>query len=626
MAGVGCVFAANTGPCSDSDACTTGDVCEDKTCQAGTVPLVCDDGDPCTADLCTAVAGCVYGPASGACADGDACTENDTCTGGICQGTAVDCDAGNPCVSVSCHPTKGCLYTPISSPCSDDNACTTGDFCLAGACTGGYGCVGGTVCDPKSGCNCPSDKVLVGESCVAVLGGLTLSTGTLTPAFSPDIASYTVNNIGFAANTVKLSILASAPGIRWRVQGNLLPQGKYEVDLVVPTVAVTVAILAEEASQTVASYAVEIKRGDALSFRASKIETQYTKAFTGQVAALTAVAAMAGASGRAQSSGGLHIWPRSGTTLGTIKTLTSPSGYQAGSRFGAQLAVHGQRMVVGEPSRDVGMGAIHFYAAIKDDWSSEVSVKPGTIHCASACKFGEALAMNTTFAAIGAPGEDSGADFEPGTFSGTTDAADSGAVFLYGIGSGTWAPTQVLKHPGHKTGELFGSVLAMSATTLVVGVPGEDSGSAGDPTSNTLGNSGGVHIYEYISGSWQAVQHLKAPNADVDDGFGSSLAISGDVLAVGAVGEASSKGGAVPDAADNAAAGAGAVYVFVRVDGVWTFAQYLKAAVPDPSDNFGYSVALDGTRLLVGAWQEDGSSAEVNGDQTNNALFRAGAA
>jgi hypothetical protein len=54
----------------------------------------------------------------------------------------------------------------------------------------------------------------------------------------------------------------------------------------------------------------------------------------------------------------------------------------------------------------------------------------------------------------------------------------------------------------------------------------------------------------------QGVQHR------VDDGFGSSVSLSGDTLAIGAGGEASAATGVNGNQADNSAVGAGAVYVF----------------------------------------------------------------
>jgi len=95
----------------------------------------------------------------------------------------------------------------------------------------------------------------------------------------------------------------------------------------------------------------------------------------------------------------------------------------------------------------------------------------------------------------------------------------------------------------------------------------------------------------------------KASNADENDQFGFSGALSGDMLVVGAVGEGSS---AIGGEDDNTAPGAGAVYVFTWDNGVGSQQAYLKASNADAKDQFGFSVALSGDTLVVGAVGEGG--------------------
>ena len=81
----------------------------------------------------------------------------------------------------------------------------------------------------------------------------------------------------------------------------------------------------------------------------------------------------------------------------------------------------------------------------------------------------------------------------------------------------------------------------------------------------------------------RAVLRADPPEAGAD--FGYSVALDGDRLAVGA---------------PRADGGQGAVYLFRRVGGAWQ--QSARLAAPAGSEgNFGYSVALDGDRLAVGA-------------------------
>ncbi|MBU6482923.1 MAG: FG-GAP repeat protein, partial [Nitrospirae bacterium] len=119
--------------------------------------------------------------------------------------------------------------------------------------------------------------------------------------------------------------------------------------------------------------------------------------------------------------------------------------------------------------------------------------------------------------------------------------------------------------------------------------------------------------------------YLKASNTDANDDFGYDVALSGDTLVVGARQESSSASGVNGNQADNGAPSAGAVYVFTRTAGVWTQQAYLKASNTDAGDGFGYSVALAGDTLVVGAPFEASNAMGVNGNQADNSAPNSGA-
>ncbi len=156
-----CVNTANTAVCTDGNACTVGDGCQNKACVPGAANT-CDDKNQCTVDSCNTTSGaCSNDPASLAgtgCDDGNKCTKNDTCTAGSCAGGAVSCDDGNPCTTDTCTPANGCGWVNASAGtgCNDSNACTAGDSC--GTSNGVFGCYGTnivlgacTTCDPAIG-------------------------------------------------------------------------------------------------------------------------------------------------------------------------------------------------------------------------------------------------------------------------------------------------------------------------------------------------------------------------------------------------------------------------------------------------------------------------------------------
>ena len=120
--------------------------------------------------------------------------------------------------------------------------------------------------------------------------------------------------------------------------------------------------------------------------------------------------------------------------------------------------------------------------------------------------------------------------------------------------------------------------------------------------------------------------YLKASNTGRDDLFGSSVAISGDTVVVGARWEASNATGVDGNQADNSAARSGAAYVFIRSAGLWSQQAYLKASNTGAGDWFGASVAVDGDTVVVGARFEDSHATGVDGNQADNSAIESGAA
>ncbi len=120
--------------------------------------------------------------------------------------------------------------------------------------------------------------------------------------------------------------------------------------------------------------------------------------------------------------------------------------------------------------------------------------------------------------------------------------------------------------------------------------------------------------------------YLKASNTEPADSFGTSVAMWGDTVVVGASGEASNATGVNGDQGNNSAVGAGAAYVFVRNGASWSQQAYLKASNAGTGDYFGLSVDVSGDTVVVAARNEDGASTGVNGDQSDNGAPDSGAA
>ena len=120
--------------------------------------------------------------------------------------------------------------------------------------------------------------------------------------------------------------------------------------------------------------------------------------------------------------------------------------------------------------------------------------------------------------------------------------------------------------------------------------------------------------------------YVKASNTDANDLFGNSVAVSGDTVVVGAIYESSDATGVNGDQNNDNAFESGAAYVFVRNGATWSQQAYLKASNTDANDLFGFSVAISGDTVVVGAGSEASNANGVNGNQDDNSATDAGAA
>ena len=202
--------------------------------------------------------------------------------------------------------------------------------------------------------------------------------------------------------------------------------------------------------------------------------------------------------------------------------------------------------------------------------------------------FGAAVALSGDTAAVGAPAD----DFE--------DVRDAGAVHVYVRDGRAWIEQGYLTAAQKAPWDRFGSSLALDGDTLVVG------GDRFNDNSSAL-DRGDVYVFVRVGTTWTEQAHLLASNAQVGDGFGIAVAISGDTLVVGAPLEDSNGS----SQSNNGATDAGAAYVFTRNGTTWSQTAYLKAGDNlHPADHFGMSVAIEGKTVLVGAPDFDGAPGE----------------
>ncbi|HEY52587.1 MAG TPA: hypothetical protein G4N94_03935 [Caldilineae bacterium] len=156
-----------------------------------------------------------------------------------------------------------------------------------------------------------------------------------------------------------------------------------------------------------------------------------------------------------------------------------------------------------------------------------------------------------------------------------------GLVYVFEKPGGGWASaTEIaqLSASDGVAGDGFGWSVAISGDTVVVGVSDGDKGVA--------------YVFEKPGDGWANATEtavLSASDGAAGDYFGRAVAVSGDTVVVGAEGDESSKGSA---------------YVFEKPGGGWanaTETAKLSASDGAGGDQFGNSVAINGDTVVAGA-------------------------
>jgi FG-GAP repeat protein len=165
-----------------------------------------------------------------------------------------------------------------------------------------------------------------------------------------------------------------------------------------------------------------------------------------------------------------------------------------------------------------------------------------------------------------------------------------GATYLFEIQNGQWTQVQKLLADDGTFFDNFGQSVALDGSTVLVGANGA--------TIGDQGAQGTAYVFVNSGSGWVQQQKLIADDGDTVDNFGSSAAISGDTILVGAL-----------QAAVEGHANQGAVYYFAGSGGTWTQTQKISAGDGGAGDLFGASMSFDGTTLVVGATGADGRGA-----------------
>ncbi len=305
------------------------------------------------------------------------------------------------------------------------------------------------------------------------------------------------------------------------------------------------------------------------------------------------------------NTGAAYIFTRDARGWAQVGKLTAEVR-RDDAGFGYAVAVHGDTIVVGAYEDDFeggDAGAAYVFTRPANGWADMTQTARLTAgsDAADGDEFGTSVAVHGDTIVVGAPEKDVNPD------DGTDDAKGSAYIFTRPAdGWGNWSTldadgkaglTATLR--GQSDGDRFGRSVAVHGDTVVVGAHEEGANDRGKAYVFTKSAATGVWDDWHDKKANDATARLTASDRATNDKFGYSVAIDGDTIVVG-----------VPFNDDDGDS-SGSAYVFTKVSGVWSQVAKLTADDGAANDEFGYSVAIDGSTIVVGARQDDSSRGSV---------------
>ena len=252
----------------------------------------------------------------------------------------------------------------------------------------------------------------------------------------------------------------------------------------------------------------------------------------------------------------------------SAQTLAGGSTTPAQAGFGGSVEIVDGQVLVGEPYNVIRTGLVYVYGKQGNDWAerAQIRAEDGT----ASDGFGAAITADDASLLIGA--------FRSGT---------GGAAYLFEQNGGSWSQSAKLTPDSAADGAMFGLATALAGDLAVVGAPG-----AADQV-------GAAYVFRRgANGSWTQVQRLAPVGAEGRVGYGSAVAVIGDVVFVGAPGLQQATG---------------AVYVYrVGDDGRFSSGGRLSSTGTSAGSGFGAEMVVAGTELLVGAPMSNGQTGAVH--------------
>jgi hypothetical protein len=317
--------------------------------------------------------------------------------------------------------------------------------------------------------------------------------------------------------------------------------------------------------------------------------------------------------------GGVIAFLRQGHSW-SQQAILSPFSGEPDDSFGWSLAISGDTIVVTAPFEDsnaTGVNGNRQDNSATDSGAAYVFERTGTAWSEVAYLKASIPRPNLNFGGTysGGTGNSvaiSGDTIVVGAALDSTRGSGAGAAYVFVRGQTGWTQQAILYASNAGSGDRFGGTVAVSGDTIVAGAQYESSaatGVNGNQFSNSAQFAGAAYVFVRNGTTWTQQAYLKASNTEIYDYFGSAVAISGDTIAIGAIGDDSASSGVNGSQGNfnnDGVFNSGAVYVFGRSGTSWAQRAYLKSDSPGRGDQFGSDVATTGDAVICGTYPVGG--------------------
>jgi hypothetical protein len=259
------------------------------------------------------------------------------------------------------------------------------------------------------------------------------------------------------------------------------------------------------------------------------------------------------------------IWSREGFSQCQVQKLVA-SDMQQSDRFGTSGAIDGDWAAVGAPDNQ-GSGSVYVYQRVGSSWLEKQKLQAND--AAIGDVFGSSVALAGSTLVIGTPN------------SSPSGILAAGAAYVFELVGSTWIQTAKIVSGDPDGGDIFGTSLATTGDRILISAPEDDESGL---------DAGAAYIFDRVGTAWVQTRKLMGSDTIFFDGFGHSVILLGDQALIG-----------VPWKQGPAGTQQGAAYVFENGTSGWAQTQKLLAGDGASYDHFGLSVALLGTRAVVGA-------------------------